>query len=62
MAHHSLQCLSQMASLNGRIFTGDKSKVTYLGQYMQALLELTSRLDCLFSPLVDIILLWSPWY
>lgn len=38
MAHHSLQCLAQLASLNGPVFPDDKARAQYLDHFLQAFL------------------------
>ncbi|CAL1532791.1 unnamed protein product [Lymnaea stagnalis] len=44
MAHHSLQCLVQLASLNGPIFT-DEAGPQYLSQYIEGFLQMLSQID-----------------
>ena len=43
MAHHSLMCISQLASLNGLIFTDDKARLCYLNMFVEGLLQLLTK-------------------
>lgn len=43
MAHHSLQCLSQLSTLNGPVLSDDKSRCEYLDNFTRAFLELTGQ-------------------
>ncbi|XP_061176526.1 exportin-4-like [Saccostrea echinata] len=45
MSHHSITCLSQLASLNGIIFPDDKARLEYLTAYISGFLELLSCID-----------------
>ena len=45
MAHHSMQCLSQLASLNGSVFADDKAKTQYLTVYTDGFLQLLQRFE-----------------
>ncbi|XP_041355105.1 exportin-4-like [Gigantopelta aegis] len=45
MAHHSMQCLSQLASLNGSVFADDKAKTQYLTVYTDGFLQLLQSID-----------------
>ncbi|KAL3883791.1 hypothetical protein ACJMK2_030022 [Sinanodonta woodiana] len=45
MAHHSMMCLSQLASLNGSIFPDDKAKTSYLHSYISCFLEFLTSVD-----------------
>ncbi|KAK7107901.1 hypothetical protein V1264_015733 [Littorina saxatilis] len=45
MSHHSLMCVSQLASLNGMIFTDDKARLHYLNMFVEGLLQLVSSVD-----------------
>ncbi|KAJ8315064.1 hypothetical protein KUTeg_007214 [Tegillarca granosa] len=40
MAHHSMQCLSQLASLNGPIFPDDKARHEYLNSFIAGFIQL----------------------
>nr|KAI8759106.1 exportin-4 [Biomphalaria glabrata] len=44
MAHHSLQCLVQLASLNGVIFTEETCQ-QYLAQYIDGFLQMLSQIE-----------------
>ncbi|XP_071113997.1 exportin-4-like [Haliotis cracherodii] len=44
MAHHASQCLSQLASLNGQIFSDEKAKIQYLTSYIDGFLQLLTGL------------------
>ncbi|KAH9500213.1 Exportin-4 [Bulinus truncatus] len=44
MAHHSLQCLVQLASLNGIVFT-EETCHQYLTQYIEGFLHMLSQID-----------------
>ena len=39
MAHHSLQCLAQLATINGSIFNDDQAKSHFLSTFLAALLS-----------------------
>jgi hypothetical protein len=43
LAHHSLNCLVQLASLNGTVFADKDVRVQYLANYMQNFLNLVTR-------------------
>ena len=43
MAHHALQCLSQLASTNGAIFEDNKATTDYLAHFIQLFLDLIIR-------------------
>jgi hypothetical protein len=43
LAHHSLNCLVQLASLNGTVFANKDVRVQYLANYMQNFLNLVTR-------------------
>lgn len=40
VSHHSVQCLAQLASVNGRVFADDQSMTLYLNEYLQRFLHL----------------------
>ncbi|XP_059177669.1 exportin-4-like isoform X2 [Physella acuta] len=44
MAHHSIQCLVQLASLNGLIFTKE-TQPQYLAQFIEGFLQMLSQID-----------------
>ncbi|XP_069125670.1 exportin-4-like isoform X1 [Argopecten irradians] len=44
MAHHSMQCLTQLASLNGNIFADDKARCEYLATFIDGFLQLISSI------------------
>ncbi|KAL4233256.1 Exportin-4 [Mactra antiquata] len=62
MATHSIQCLTQLASLNGAVFTDDKSRTQYLTNFVESFLVFLSSVDlqdyeclgiaCIFKNLV----------
>lgn len=43
MAHHSMICVSQLASLNGHVFHDDDQKMQYLIKFVEGFLQLLSR-------------------
>lgn len=43
IAHHALNCLVQLASLNGSIMSRDETKIQYLHAYMEGLLNLVAK-------------------
>ncbi|KAL8573476.1 hypothetical protein ACOMHN_047747 [Nucella lapillus] len=45
MAHHSLMCISQLASLNGIVFRSDEARLLYLTTFVEGLLQLLTSLD-----------------
>ncbi|XP_014679724.1 PREDICTED: exportin-4-like, partial [Priapulus caudatus] len=45
LAHHTLQCLCQLASIRGTVFNNDEMKVAYLKNYLQCYILLISRED-----------------
>lgn len=45
MANHCLQCISQLASLNGPVFPDDKAKCQYLAFFLGGFLPMLSRYD-----------------
>lgn len=45
MAQHSLICLSQLASLNGLIFSDDKARIRYLTMFVDGFLKLLSDIE-----------------
>ena len=45
MAHHSLQCIAQLASMNGNVFADEKVKTEYLGNFVQTFLDVIGSLD-----------------
>ncbi|OWF40176.1 Exportin-4 [Mizuhopecten yessoensis] len=45
MAHHSTQCLTQLASLNGYIFVDDKARCEYLATFIDGFLQLITSID-----------------
>ncbi|XP_069695986.1 exportin-4-like isoform X2 [Periplaneta americana] len=47
LAHHSLNCLVQLASLNGAVFASKDVRVQYLASYMQGFLNLVTSVDIL---------------
>lgn len=44
MSHHSLSCLSQLASLNGPTLTDREQRIAYFTNYIQSFLKLITRL------------------
>ena len=57
MSHHSMTCISQLASLNGAVFPDDKAKLEYLVSFVSGFLELLSR----YYKLVVRLHYWSCW-
>ncbi|XP_021933085.1 exportin-4-like, partial [Zootermopsis nevadensis] len=47
LCHHSLNCLVQLASLNGAVFENKDVRVQYLANYMQSFLNLVTSVDIL---------------
>ncbi|XP_002740804.1 exportin-4-like [Saccoglossus kowalevskii] len=45
MGHHSLQCLTQLASLSGNIFPDEKTQCEYLGRYIQGFLHFINSVE-----------------
>ncbi|ESO89303.1 hypothetical protein LOTGIDRAFT_106479, partial [Lottia gigantea] len=45
MAHHSIQCIGQLASLNGVIFTNDESRKQYLQSFLDGFLHLLGSIE-----------------
>lgn len=45
MSHHSITCISQLASLNGIVFPDDKARLEYLNAFIRGFLELLSNID-----------------
>ncbi|KAK6169678.1 hypothetical protein SNE40_020678 [Patella caerulea] len=45
MAHHSIQCLGQLASLNGSIFVNDEARTQYLQSFLDGFLHLLASID-----------------
>ena len=43
MAHQSLQCLGQIASMNGPVFSDDTAETEYLANFLTEFLEFLSR-------------------
>eukprot|EP00795_Rhopilema_esculentum_P017243 gene17243-8804_t len=43
LAHHSLQCLIQLASVTGSVFAGQQSKGTYLTRFIQGFKQMVNR-------------------
>lgn len=43
MSHHSITCISQLASLNGIVFPDDKARLEYLNAFIRGFLELLSK-------------------
>ena len=59
MAHHSLQCLAQLATLNGQIFVDDKAKTEYLGHYLLTFLSIFMRQDYIYHHvLLKCLIVW----
>lgn len=44
LAHHAMNCLVQLSSLHGRIFTTEQIKLQYLTNYLQRFLKLVSNI------------------
>ncbi|XP_052239002.1 exportin-4-like isoform X2 [Dreissena polymorpha] len=45
MATHSIQCLTQLASLNGPVFLDDRARTQYLTVYIETLLQFLGSVD-----------------
>ncbi|XP_076466305.1 exportin-4-like isoform X2 [Babylonia areolata] len=45
MAHHSLMCISQLASLNGIVLSDDKARLQYLTTFVEGLLQLLTCVE-----------------
>lgn len=45
MAHHSLQCLTQLASLSGPVFPNDAARTQFLASYIENFLHLFGSID-----------------
>ncbi|KAL5009683.1 hypothetical protein ScPMuIL_011988 [Solemya velum] len=45
MSHHSVQCLSQLASLNGPVFPNDPARADYLTAFIEGLLQMLASID-----------------
>ncbi|XP_060554653.1 exportin-4-like [Ruditapes philippinarum] len=45
MATHSIQCLTQLASLNGPVFPDDRARTQYLTYYSETLLDFLTSVD-----------------
>ncbi|KAM0733116.1 Exportin-4 [Formica fusca] len=45
LAHHAMNCLVQLSSLHGRIFTTEQIKLQYLTNYLQRFLKLVSNIN-----------------
>lgn len=43
LAHHSLNCLVQLASLSGGIVNNDESRIKYVHNYLMNFLNLISK-------------------
>ncbi|CAH1799119.1 unnamed protein product, partial [Owenia fusiformis] len=45
MAHHSMQCISQLATLTGAVFSDDTAKRDYVAHFLQGFLALLASID-----------------